>query len=141
MHPLRAEIAELEQELEAKSAERDLALIEAVVWDGMTYRAAGEVFGISAQRVHQLVKRYRASQAHVRDFTPAERASRARDEFENVKHAQDLRAERATGGATRELRAFYGSIHESQADETEMRVGLREWSALHSLGRVETESA
>lgn len=133
----RSEILALEAALKAAGERRDATLVEMVCWDGLTYRQAAEVFGLSSARVGQIMQRYAQSVAGMRDFTPAERASRARDEFEAARHAQDLRCEAAGGVNDRERRAFYGSIHEAQDENAERRIGVREWRELHSLGRLE----
>jgi len=137
-HPLRAAIVAAEQELARLSAERDALLTDCVIWEGMTYREAAEVFGVSHQRVGQIIARYRASQSHVRALTPAEELSRARDNARMAQHAQDLRAEAATGNNATELRAFYGSQDESVPDEVETRVraSIGDWHEGQERARV-----
>ncbi len=139
-HPLRAEIAELEQLLASKGAERDALIVEAVQWDQLTYRQAAEVYGVSCARVGQIMARALKRQGELKDFTPAQRASRARDAFESARHAQDLACEAAGGVNERERKAFYGSIHESAMDGAERRIGVNVWRELHALGRVEEAS-
>ena len=133
---LTEQIRHAEAALLDATQRRDALLIDCVVNERWTHDVAAEVFGVSRQRVGQLIRRYRAAHP-VRDLTPAERAWRAEQEYAAAKHAQDLRCEAASGGNAAERRAFYGSQHESPADQTETRIGLREWRELRSQGRVE----
>jgi len=53
--PIATRIAELEAQLEAERTERDRRIRSAVA-SGHSYREAAEIYGVSYQRVAQLVK-------------------------------------------------------------------------------------
>lgn len=137
-HPLRVAIVAAERELRRLSAERDAALIEAVTWEGMTYRDASEVFGVSVARVGQIVARERSK---VTPDTPAQRLERAREAFRNAVHAQQLREERETGGNATERRAFYGDPDESPADVVEAPIRWKGFYETDEAARVRYEDA
>jgi hypothetical protein len=119
---------------------RDALLLECVLAEGWTHDVAAEVFGVSRQRVGQLVKRYK--QAHqARPSTPAERLREARDNYRLAVYAQQLRCEAETGMNRAEVRAFYGSPHESPADVVESPVRWAGFYESDTAARVRYEEA
>jgi transposase len=142
-HPLRAAIERAEQELARLSAERDALLTDCVVWEGMTYREASAVFGVSHQRVGQIVARYRARNAHVKAMTPAEEVGRARDAAYVAQYAQDLRCEALTGNGREEVRSFYGDEDAPTMTDAERRItaSLGAWHEGQARARTRYEEA
>jgi hypothetical protein len=94
-------------------------------------RDTAETFGVSHERVRQLVKReqerrdlawHHGSPTIVKEDTYAVRLEREREAFRLAQYAQALRAERYGMGYREETAAFYGSAKFAASDDAETRL-------------------
>ncbi len=127
-------ITALETELAGLYAARELEIAELVTWERWTLQAVADHYGLTRERIRQIVKRHHASQPVLTE-TAGERAQRAREAFQLARHAQDLRAERYAMGYAEETKAFYGDESVAQADETEQRL-LWRWQDWHQTSEA-----
>lgn len=112
--------------LDAALEAREADLVRAVLEDGWRHEDAAQVFGVSRQRVGQIMARHVTRYvSSLTPTTPAQRLREARESYRLAVHAQNLRCEAATGLNSAEVRAFYGDENESQGDVTEQRLSWR----------------
>lgn len=107
-------VREARELVKAREAQRDAAIVRMVA-QGCTHRDVAAVCGVTPARVTQVVTRERDrawGPAFVSRAVPVTHETMAAD-MRLAQHAQALRCEAATGLAAREVRAFYGSPHES----------------------------
>ena len=116
-----------EEALRVAHEARDAAAVALVRGDGLTYREAGSLLGISHARVGQLVKADRLQGWGPPILRPLEDAATRLDAYRAAKHAQVLREEAVTMGYETERRAFYGDPGVAASDSAETALTFRAW--------------
>ncbi len=115
------QILALEDALASLYAQRELDIAGLVGWERWTMQAVADHYGMTKQRVSQVVRKHKAGIT----CQPYDRRKEAREAAFLAQHAQDLRAENYGMGYREETAAYYGDESVSAADVTEVRINAR----------------
>lgn len=122
--------------LQAALEAREAAIVECVLDERWTQATAADVFGVSRQRIGQIVNRHLA-RARRNPVTPAQRLAEARETYRLALHAQQLRAEAYGMGYQAETAAFHGDESVAQAEVTEVRLKWRDFAREYRAEHLE----